>query len=180
MYERWNNPGQLQLTDMVQAMKMMNEMSPRQQQFDVPAMFTAMGSIMQAMKQDRQDPTAMIGVLQGIYDKMNAQTKEASQAMLEFYKSQIPPSKTLAEQLWELKEVQSSLGLRSEDPVIASKKLELQATHDKREHEWRREAAKEKRQSEMIKGITGAITRGLESPIIREAGRSVGQALSQR
>jgi len=55
-----------------------------------------------------------------------------------------------------------------EPAEIQMKRLDIVAQREQREFERSIEAGKEKRQSEMIKGITGAVTKALESPVVRE------------
>ncbi|HWY28398.1 MAG TPA: hypothetical protein VNW25_03965, partial [Candidatus Sulfotelmatobacter sp.] len=86
---------------------------------------------------------------------------------------------TLVDSLQQYRELQGLIGASPDKPEIAMKKLELLDKREQREFEHSVEAGKQKAQSQMLNGVVGALSKLAESPLIKEAGRGIGQALGK-
>jgi len=139
------------------------------------ALATAMRSGVDAAKTNNNgvDVNQLLNMQQQSHDRLLQTQQQHFEQMRELQQQQ----PTLVDSLKQYRELQGLVGSVPDRPEVAMKKLDLQAATEAREHAYRLESAKEKRQTELIKGITGGLSRALENPVVRELGRSVGSKI---
>ncbi len=146
----------LTIKDVAEVIGLVNAARSQQPQSDPAAMANALAVAMKsgveaAKSNSSTDPVAIMTML-------NQNQQQGHQQQLQMY---------------------DTLGkiAGKETPEIQMKRLDLLAQREQREFERSIEAGKEKRQSDMIKGIGGAVSKALESPILREAGRKMAETV---
>jgi len=178
-----NNPPQnLGMRDLIDAVKLVTDLrntTPLTSQSDPASVMNAAGNLFRTGvetargRNDGIDMSQVLQMQQQSHDRMIQAQQEHFKEIREL-QSQTP---TLVDSLKQYRELQGLVGTAPDKPEVMMKRLDLQAAADQREHEYRLESAKEKRQSEMIKGIGGTIGKALESPILREAGRKMAETV---
>ena len=169
------------LRDLVESIKLVENLrgSPQQPQ-DPATLMTATtsairtGAELAKSNNNGLDMTQILQMQQQSTDKLlQLQDKHHSQIL------ELQQPRSLREQLTDIREMQDTLGkiAGKETPEIQMKRLDLLAQREQREFERSIEAGKEKRQSELIRGIGGAVGKALESPILREAGRKMAETV---
>ena len=177
-----SNQQPLGLKDVIELVGIVNQAKSQQPQLDPASVMNAAGNLFRTGietargRNDSVDMTQVLQMQQQSHDRMIQAQQEHFREIREL-QSQQP---TLVDSLRQYRELQGLVGTAPDRPEVAMKKLDLQAAAEQREHEYRLESAKEKRQGELIKGITGGLSHALENPVVRELGRSVGSKIGVR
>ncbi len=174
-----NNQQPLTLKDVIELVGIVNQSKPQQTQTDPASVMNAAGNLFRTGvetargRNDGVDMSQVLAMQQQSHDKMLQAQQEHFKELRELQQQQ----PTLLDSLKQYRELQGLIGTTPDRPEVAMKKLDLQAAAEQREHEYRLESAKEKRQAELIRGITGGIGKALETPIIRELGKKAASAI---
>ncbi len=193
---------QLGVKDIIEVVKMASELKGPQhpQTENSAAMVSALGGVFQAAFQAAQnrnpttDPVKTfndgMAVVMPMFQAMNENQRLAFTAQIESLKNELrnaDPHEFFA----RMRDLAESLGWHpggSEDPEVIKHRLNLTDAQSQRAFElerdrWRheieskQEAAKERRQTEMVRSITGTLQKAFESPVVRELGKSVGSKI---
>jgi len=177
-----SNQPELRTKDIIELITTVNQLrgSQQQPQTDVAGVANAMtnalktgAELVKSNNNGGVDQMSMISMLNETHKNTLEMQQRHFEQMRELQQSQ----PTLVDSLKSYRELQGLIGTAPDRPEVAMKKLDLQAATEQREHEYRLESAKEKRQTELIKGITGGLSRALESPVVKELGKSVGKKI---
>ncbi len=172
-----NNPNH----DAIELLRLYHEMrGPEQKQASDPAamMNAGVNAVRTGIELGKTKNGGIDPMLQMMQEnhKQALDMQERHFEQIQALRSQQP---TFAEQMEELGRLQGTFGKLNgkESENVQLKRLEMDAARLQREHESSLEIAKEKRQAAMLTGISGAIGKALESPILREAGRKMAETL---
>jgi hypothetical protein len=182
--------------EMVETMNAFNQMRPQQQNSDPAALISAMAAFAQAFKEDRGDPvaqfTAGMQAMQAQMGGMNESSKQMTTELLSMYRAQFEQNKPkdFVTQMTEMRTLAETMGWANTPESEDITQIRLKNQHEldvqdrldqrqQREQEWRRgeEAAKDRRQSELLKGITSTLAKVVESPVVKELGKGVGKKI---
>jgi len=175
-----NQQQPLGLKDVIELVSIINQAKSQQSQTADPAsVMNAAGNLFRTGvetargRNDGIDMSQVLQMQQQSHDRMIQAQQEHFKEIRELQQSQ----PTLVDSLRQYRDLQGLVGTAPDRPEVAMKRLDPQAASEQRDHEWRLEAAKSKGQAEMIKNITGGLSRALENPVVRELGRSVGSKI---
>jgi len=168
----------LGLRDLVEAMRVVNDVRGPQQQVDAGSLMTATtqairtGAELASSKNNSSlDPLAIL-------QQSHQQALEMQQqhfAELRELQSQQPG---LVDSLKDVKEAAETLGWKKveEPPEISLRKLDIEDRRAEREHTARIESAKSAASEKMWSGLAGSLGKILEVPIVREVGRKAAES----
>jgi hypothetical protein len=118
------------------------------------------------------------GSIQSLYQQMSQQQQQSFDRHLELLRERYADQPSFDEQLTHVVALQKQLGgLGKESDTITSKRLELEHQRWTKEQEISADVRKSKSQNEMVKQITGSLAKVIESPTVRELGKSVGRKI---
>ena len=179
VYARAFSENKFGFPEMIQTLNSLNTIRPQSQQINIAEMMTAMTTALKTGLEVARtnnggfDVGQIISMQQASHDRMIEAQREHFREIRELQSQQ--PS--LIDSLKQMREVSDLIGVAPDKPEIALKKLDILAQKEEREFTRQSEASKDSRQEKMFTGIVGAIGKALESPILREAGRNLGQRL---
>jgi len=165
--------------DFVESVQMINTLQkPTQNGSDTAAIIAALGSFISATKGNSSDLTT----IQGLYQQMSQQQQACFDKHLELSRDRMSEQPSFQDQLAQIVQVQSTLGKLSgrETEAVQTRRLELDHEKWKASLDAESEKRKSQGQMEMVKQLTGGLSRALENPVIRELGKSVGSKIGVR
>jgi hypothetical protein len=162
--------------DFVEIVQMVKSMQPPQND-STAAIITALGSFMASTRPSGNDS----GTVAQLYQQMSDQQQKSFDRHLELIRERMNDSPSFAEQLQQIASLQGTLGKISgrESESIQAKRMDLEHERWKVQTDADTERKKSAAQNDMVKTAFGNLGKILESPVIKEAGRGIGQALGK-
>jgi len=186
-----NNSAQnLGMRDLIDAMKLVQDLrntSQQTPQSDPASLMSAAGNLFKTgveTARNRNDGMAvseLLAMQQQSHDKMLQAQQEHFREIRELQHQQQSSNSPLdlLRQVQETKDIVEKI-TGKESEALATRRLELDHEKWKTQTEADTERKKAANQTELVKTAFGNLGKFLETPIVREAGRSVGQALTKR
>jgi hypothetical protein len=170
-----NGQQSLGVKDVIEVIGMVNQMKGTQQpQSDTASIIAALGSFLAATKNNNGSDVTTISSL---YQEMNKQAQSSFDRHLELIKERLADQPSFEEQLSHIMALQKTLGVGKESEAVSLKRMDLETARWSKQQEIDADMRKSKSQNEMIKTISGNLSKVLESPIVSELGKNVGRKI---
>lgn len=177
---------QLTMRDMIETIRLAQDLrgpNKGEHQSEIAQVIQALTQYNRGSGDPSQTFNTAANVLGPMYAQMNQANKESSDRYLDLLREQMDrqSSNNPLDYLRQLKEGQDIVGKLAgkESETIQAKRLELDHEKWKASMEADTERKKTAGQTDMVKTIVGNLSKALENPVIREAGRGIGQALGK-
>jgi len=168
----------LTIKDVAEVIALVNSARSQQPQSDTASIIAALGSFLAATKTNNASDS--IATIQNLYAEMSKNQQRSFDSHLQLLRERYTDQPSFQDQLAQIVQVQKTLGsLGKESDTIASKRMDVEFQKWQAQLNAASEDRKSKNQSAMIERITGGLSKALESPIVREAGRGIGQVLGK-
>ena len=182
--------------DIIEAVRLGSEMNRTHQPSDPASMISAMTQVFKAAQDSRNtvDPVASfnsgINTVLPLFQQMSETQKTAFQAQIESLRNELA-EKDPAVFFDRMRSFAETMGWHpsgSEDPTVLLHRLDsadkqserafqIEREKWKAEFDAKTEGLKERKQTEMLKTVVGTVQKALESPVVREFGKTVGRSI---
>src|SRR5207249_7333316 len=160
--------------DFTDAVSVIKSLQQPQGGSDTAAIISALGSFLAATNKGTGNSEII-----ALYQQMSQQQQASFDKQLELLRERLTDQPSFSDQLAQIVQVQNTLGKLSgkESEAMQSKRLELEHQRWAKSIDLDLEKRKSAGQVEMIKSLTGGLSRALENPVVRELDRSVGSKI---
>jgi len=168
--ERWG------VKDFTDAVSVIKSLQQPQNGSDTASIISALGNFIAATKGNSSD----LATIQGLYQQMTSQQQASFDRHLELVRERASEQPSFQDQLQQIVTLQTTLGKLGpgkESETIQTRRLELDHEKWKANLDAETEKRKSQGQMDMVKQITGGLSRALEAPVVKEFGKSVGRQI---